>query len=102
MEPTGSKNVKTLLLRITTESFQTFPQFSTQWSHPTSFGIIQILSALTLRFYRRYDFQSAASSTPRILFIQTFYSGSFWQYAKALLPGTLKFKFKKRMRNIEI
>ncbi len=28
----GAKNVKTLLIQIAAESFQTFPKFSSQWS----------------------------------------------------------------------
>ncbi len=33
MGPNGSKNIKTLLLlQIVTENFQTFPEFSSQWS----------------------------------------------------------------------
>ncbi len=32
MGPYGSENFKTLLLQIAAETFQTFPEFSSQWS----------------------------------------------------------------------
>ncbi len=47
MGPNGSENFKTLLLQSATESFQTFPEFSSGPHKPT-FGIFEILS---LRFF---------------------------------------------------
>ncbi len=57
--PYGSENLKTLLLQIAAESFQTFPEFSSQWSSQNYFGIFEILS---LRFLM--IFFSKISSSP--------------------------------------
>ena len=44
MGPYGRENFKTqFLLQIPAESFQTFPEFSFQWSSQTTFGIFAIL-----------------------------------------------------------
>ena len=43
MGPYGSENFKTLLLQITAESFQTFPEFSSQWSSQDYVWVFEIL-----------------------------------------------------------
>ena len=59
----GAKNFKTLLLlQIAAESFQTFPEFSSQWSSQTKFGIFEILIFwfLTIFFFENFKFTIVA------------------------------------------
>ncbi len=52
MGPYGSENIKTLpLLQIAAESFQTFPEFSSQWSSQKLFGIFEILKIEILTIF---------------------------------------------------
>ena len=52
MEPYASKNFKTLLLQIAAETFQTSPEYSSQWSSQnTTFGIFKILKIEILMIF---------------------------------------------------
>ena len=51
MGPYGSDNFKTLLLQIATKSFETRPEFSSQWSSQNYVGIFEILSFGFVTFF---------------------------------------------------
>ncbi len=76
MEPYASKNFKTLLLQIAAETFQTSPEYSSQWSSQnTTFGIFKILKIEILMIFffafvnmgpnRSENFKNATPSTDR-------------------------------------
>ncbi len=56
MESHGSKNFKTILVpQITFEFFQTFPEFSSQWSSVLLFWVFEILRFFGI-FFENYKF----------------------------------------------